>query len=72
MLLNDNLKIAAILVFLISTIIMFGLNYMLYKETKSMERQRKEDNFLTILLSFILTIVTTWLIVFGPRSAIFK
>ncbi|MEK6844484.1 MAG: hypothetical protein AABX83_03600 [Nanoarchaeota archaeon] len=72
MLLNDNLKIAGVLVFIISAIIMFSLNYMMYKESKQLQRQRKEDNFLTVLLTFILTIVTTWLIVLGPRSAIFN
>ncbi len=72
MLFNDNLKIAAILVFIIGAIIIFGLNYMLYKETKQLERRRKEGQFLTISLTFFLTIITTWLIVFGPRSEIFS
>ncbi len=72
MLFNDNLKIATILVFIISAIIIFGLNYMIYKESAQLERKRKEDQFLTIALSFILTILTAWLIVFGPRSAIFN
>src|SRR3989344_5421440 len=69
MLFNDNLKIAAVLVFIIGAIIMLGLNYMLFKESSQLERKRKEDQFLTIALTFILTIITTWLIVFGPRSA---
>ena len=72
MLFNDNLKIAAVLVFIIGAIIIVGLNYMLYKESHHLERKRKEDNFLTIALTFILTLITTWLIVFGPRSAIFS
>ena len=72
MLLNDNhLKLAGIISFVISAIIMFGLNYMIYKEMKENERQRKEDHFVTISITFILTAVTTWLIVFGPRSALF-
>ena len=72
MLFNDNLKIAAVLVFIIGAVIMLGLNYMLFKESSQLERKRKEDQFLTIALTFILTIITTWLIVFGPRSAIFS
>ncbi len=71
MLFNDKLKVAAILVFLISAVIIIGLNYMLYKETKELERKVKEGQFSTIVLSFILTVATTWLMVFGPRSAIF-
>lgn len=72
MLFNDNLKIAAVLVFIIGAIIMLGLNYMLFKESSQLERKRKEDQFLTIALTFILILISTWLIVFGPRSAIFN
>ncbi len=72
MLLNDNnLKTAGIISFVISAVVMLGLNYMIYKEMKENERQKKEDHFLTIALTFILIVLTTWLIVFGPRSAIF-
>lgn len=72
MLLNDHLKYAAILVFVISTVIMIKLNYMIFTETKESERQRKEDHFFTIILTFILIIITTWLIVYGPRSGVFQ
>ena len=72
MLLNDNLKIAAIIVYFISAIIIIGLNYMIYKESKQLERKLIEDHFLTILLTFMLITITTWLIVYGPRSAIFS
>jgi len=71
MLLNDNLKIAAVLVYLISAVIVIGLNYMLFKESKQLERKLSEDHFITILISFLLTTITSYLIVFGPRSAIF-
>lgn len=71
MLLNDHLKAAGIIVFVICAVIMAGLNYMIYQETKSMERKRREDHFFTILLTFILIALTAWLIVFGPRSALF-
>ena len=70
MLFNDNLKIAAVLVFIIGAIIMLCLNYMLFKESSQLERKGKQDYFLTIALTFILILVSTWLIVFGPRSAI--
>jgi hypothetical protein len=72
MMLNDNLKVASVLVFLIGGIIMVGLNYMVYKETKNEERKVHEGQFFTVVWSFILTAVTTWLMVFGPRSLLFK
>lgn len=71
MLLNDNLKIASVLIFIVCATILGSLNYMIYLEAKENERQRKEDHFTTIIISFILTIVTAWLVVYGPRSALF-
>lgn len=71
MLINDHLKAASILIFIVSAVIMIGLNYMIYKETKETERQINEDYFMIILLTFILTIIAAWLMVFGPRSALF-
>lgn len=72
MLLNDNLKTAGVLVFAISAIIVTKLHYMIYKETKDFDRQNKEDHFFTIALTFILITITTIIIVFGPRSALFQ
>jgi len=72
MMLNDNLRAAAAIIFIISGTILFGLNYMIYKETREMERKHKDDEFFTISWSFILTAVTTWLMVFGPRSLLFQ
>lgn len=71
MLFNDNLKIAAVLIFLVCATVLAGLNYTIYREMKAEERKRHEDHFWTILLTFILIIATAWLVVFGPRSAIF-
>lgn len=71
MLLNDNLKIAAIIVFLISSLIITGLSYMVYKETKERERDKNESYFFTIVLTFILVSVTTFLMIYGPKSGIF-
>jgi predicted nucleic acid-binding Zn ribbon protein len=72
MLLNDHLKAAAVIIFAISAVIVVGLNYMIYKEVKERERERKEDNFLTFFITFILIAITTWMIVFGPRSGLFQ
>jgi len=71
MLINDHLKIAFVLVFIISAIITFGLNYMIYKETKELERQHKDSSSFIIILTFILISIITWFIVFGPRGGIF-
>lgn len=71
MLLNDYLKLAAGIVFVVCAAILFGLNYMIYNEMKQEKRQRHEGHGWTIALSLILTLATTWLIVYGPRSGLF-
>lgn len=68
MLLNDNLKATSVIVFIIGGIILFGLNYLIYKETREHETKHKESHFFDIFISFVLTILTSWLIVFGPRT----
>lgn len=71
MLLNDNLKIASIIIFVICSAIMFSLNYMIYGEMKENKREMRESHWVIVLLSAILTGITIWLMVFGPRSALF-
>ena len=71
MLLNDNLKIITPIIFLVSAVILLSLNYMIYNEMKNEQRQRREDHFWTMAISFVLTLVTAWLMVFGPRTGIF-
>jgi len=72
MLLNDNLKIASVIIFLVSAVIMFSLDYMIYFEMKESEVQYKEDNTLIVFLSIVLIAITVWLMVFGPRSILFS
>ena len=72
MLLNDHLKETAFVVFIISGFIILGLYYLVYKETREMERKHKDSELFTVILSFILTIATTWIMVFGWRSALFQ
>jgi len=74
MMLNDNLRAAAVVVFIVAATILFGLNYMIYKETREaeMERKHKDEELFTIAWSFVLTAVTTWFMVFGPRSILFQ
>lgn len=72
MMLNDNIRAASVIVFIISAVIMFALNYMIYKEMKGSERQLKESQFITILTSIILLLITILFMVLGPRSAILR
>jgi heme/copper-type cytochrome/quinol oxidase subunit 4 len=72
MLLNDHLKLATIITTIFTAIISICLNYMIFFEMKENERQKEEDHLMTIMITFILIIVTTWLMVFGPRSALFS
>ena len=71
MLINDNLKFASMIIIGVCAVILVSLNYMIYLETKESERQKKEDHFITIIISIILTLATSWIMVFGPRSALF-
>jgi len=72
MMLNDNLKLASAIIFIISIFILGGLNFMVYKEMKGNERKHKDEDFFVIFWSIVLTIATIWLSVFGPRSALFQ
>lgn len=72
MLLNDHLKATSIIVFTISAFILIGLNYMIYKETREIERQYKDSELFTITWSFILTMLTILIMVFGPRSILLQ
>ncbi|MEK6917661.1 MAG: hypothetical protein AABW51_01820 [Nanoarchaeota archaeon] len=71
MMLNDNLKYASIVIFTVCGVILVGLSYMIYGETKEKDREHFADHFSTMVISFILTIATAWLMVFGPRSLLF-
>lgn len=71
MLINDNLKLASVIIFLVCIAILISLNYMIYLETKESERQRDEDHFMIIVASIFLTLLTILIMVFGPRSALF-
>jgi len=72
MMFNDNLKAAAIVIFIVSTFIMFGLKFMIYKETREIERQHKDSEMFIIICSAILTVITILLSVFGPRSILLQ
>lgn len=71
MMINDNLRLAGVILFLISSAIVFSLNYMIYGEMKENEREIKEDYMVILFASLILTALTIWFMVFGPRSVLF-
>ncbi|MEI6732129.1 MAG: hypothetical protein WCK90_05640 [archaeon] len=71
MLIADHLRASSIIVFVIGAIIMIALNYMIYLENKE-KQHAPEDHLTTIIITFILTVVTTWIMVLGPRSALFQ
>lgn len=70
MLLNDNLKAASLIILFIGTITMLCLNYLIYREMKEMKAEGN-GYFQAIIISFILSIITSWIIVYGPRSSLF-
>jgi uncharacterized membrane protein YfcA len=72
MLLNDNLIIMAVIALVICAGIVFLLNLMIYGESRQLEKKQREDHSYTIVWSFVLTVVTIWLMVFGPRSPLFQ
>ena len=71
MLYNDHLIASMVIVFAISAVILFSLNFMVYKEMKLEERKLKEDHLLTFVITFVLITVTIWLMLYGPRSGVF-
>ncbi len=71
MLLNDNLRAAAVIVFLISALILISLNYMIYKEMREIKTRPNKEHLFAIAFTFIMTVITIWLMVFGPRSTLF-
>lgn len=71
MTLNDHLHLMSVIIFAVNAVILLGLNYMVYQEMKESERQRKEDHFFTVILTFVLMVLTALVMLFGPRSALF-
>lgn len=72
MMFNENLKAIGIIVFIVSSVIIIGLNFMIFKETRGAERVNKDDEFFAVILNSILIFITIWIIVYGPRSVLFQ
>ena len=71
MMISDHIRAASVIVFIISAVLMFCLNYMIYKEMKGNERQFRESQFITIATSVVLVLLTTLFMVIGPRGLVF-
>ena len=79
MLLNENVLLFFPLLFSSSAVILMGLSYMVYRDFNNTApgehgpASLKSYSFpLFITFAFILTMVSTWLIVYGPRSALLQ
>ncbi len=71
MLLNDHLIAMSVIVFLVCAVIVFGLNYMVYLEMRNEKRKYIENYSSVIIWSVVLTLITSYLVFFGPRGGIF-
>ena len=72
MMINDNLFAASIIILVILAVIIFGLNFMIFKEQKGNSRKQNDSDFFIIFWSVILTAITSWMIIFGPRSVLLQ
>jgi hypothetical protein len=71
MLLNDHLRAAAVIVFIVQAIISISLNYMIYVEAKHEQRRVVEDEFLNLAITFVLVTLVSLMIVIGPRGGVY-
>lgn len=74
MLLNDHLKAIIPILVIASSIILIGLDYLVYKEaTGTQIRKINKQSMITFLTyCFVVTMALTWLMVYGPKSALFR
>jgi len=73
MLINDHLKIIVPILVVISSIILIGLDYMVFKEVRNIKEKVNKYDFVTFLtVCFIILIALNWVMVYGPKSALFQ
>lgn len=70
MLLNDNLKLIIPILVFAFLMILIGLDYTIYKEARN-AKVNKYEYFPYITFCFIITITLTFLMIYGPKSALF-
>lgn len=73
MLLNDHLKFIIPIIVIASSTILIGLDYMIYKEATNSKEKFKKYSFIPfVTFCFIVTIAITFVMVYGPRSILFR
>lgn len=73
MMINDNLKLIVPVIVIISSIILIGLDYMIYKDVRNIKEKINKYNFITFTsICFVITIGITFLMIYGPKSFIFQ
>lgn len=71
MLLNDHLRIAISVIFVITTVILLSLDYLIFRETRERDSHNKTHPLSIILWSGLLTTITLIMMVWGPKSGLF-
>lgn len=73
MMLNDHLKAIIPILVIASSVILIGLDYLVYKETTGIQiRKINKQSMITFLTyCFVVTMALTWLMVYGPRAILF-
>lgn len=73
MMLNDHLKAIIPILVIASSVILIGLDYLIFKEATGIQiRKINKQSLITFLTyCFIVTMALTWLMVYGPRSILF-
>ncbi len=79
MLINENVLLFMPLLFGSTAVILVGLTYMIYKDynhglagTDGWPKLESYSFSLFLTFAFIITMATTWLIVYGPRSVLYQ
>lgn len=73
MMLNDNIVLFMPILVGSMVLIMAGMSVMIYEETDDKDKITKKDTyemFSSVSLMFILAMITTFLMVYGPKSAL--
>ena len=71
MLLNDHIKAASVIVLIVNAIIALLLHYMIYNEKREFQREGTEDYSVQLFVIVILIALSSWIMVYGPRSFLF-
>jgi hypothetical protein len=71
MLFNDHLRATTTVISFICSLILISLNYLLYVESKQLEQRRTPEYLSTTVFTFIAIVLTTWFMVYGPKSGVF-